>query len=292
MVRSGFRFVGARTDCSRGWWRSRRGKDPASRGAFTLIELMVVIGIIMILISLLITGLHGAREAGRTAVCLSNQKQISAAMVTYLNSSKDIIPREGTVVVEGRTEIERRSRLPWPVAFRPFLDDRASVNEDINDLFDLAPYYNDPARPRDGHKVHYVVNSMPMAAKGVVDTGARFNYWRRRGPATLGRLLYPSDTLYLTEFSDDANLVVWNQMQSEPQEDLNWTQPYDIWDVLHLQPASSQFRIGSSRHMGSANALYLDGHASTIKKAVLEKVDTWDDRDYGIRNEAPPYARP
>jgi prepilin-type processing-associated H-X9-DG protein len=253
--------------------------------------LLVVLGIIMILISILLPSLRGAREAGRATVCLSNQKQISAALATYANSSKDVIPREGTDVIEANGDpIRRRMRICWPVALRPFLDDRVSVNEDPDDLFATAPYYSDPSRPKDGHKIHYVVNSMPMISRGVVDVEARTNYWHRRGPEPLSRLVHPSTTIYLTEFSDDSSQFVWNQMQNLAQEDLVWSQPYDIWDVLHLTPQSSQYRISANRHSGAGNAVYLDGHALTVRRAELEDVNTWDDRDYGVRDESPIWA--
>lgn len=262
-----------------------------SNYGFTLIELLVVIAIIMTLIAILIPSLRGAREAGRMAVCLSNQKQIAAGLASYGYASKDIMPREGTVVIEATDPILQRSRLCWPVALRPFLDDRVSVNDDPNDLFANAPYYSDPSRPRDGHKIHYVVNAMPMVERGVVDTGARVNYWRRRGPEVFSRMPFASSTLYLTEFSDDASSAVFNAIQSQPQQDLYVSQPYDIWDILHVTPQSSQYRIGASRHNGSGNAMYLDGHAATLRKADLENIDTWDDRDYGVRNEAPSWAQ-
>jgi prepilin-type N-terminal cleavage/methylation domain-containing protein/prepilin-type processing-associated H-X9-DG protein len=60
----------------------RRGRC-AQGAAFTLIELLVVIAIISILASMLLPVLSQAQDAGRTAVCKSNQRQLTVASMSY-----------------------------------------------------------------------------------------------------------------------------------------------------------------------------------------------------------------
>lgn len=98
-----------------------------SRQGFTLVELLVVIGIVLLLMMLLLPALSTARESARTAQCQSNLRQLMLATMQFSDVNNGALPSHkspkpmtisyangaDSIVVQGAR---------WPSQLAPFIE--------------------------------------------------------------------------------------------------------------------------------------------------------------------------
>jgi len=238
---------------------------------FTLIELLVVIAIIALLIGILLPALGRARAVGWQSVCMSNQRQIGAAIVMYADMFDGYIPREA--------DGSKKREMSWPRATRPLLDSLASWDVPLRDRYEHAEYFKDPARPDDDrHQIHYVDNGLWFVAPGELARG-RNAY---KAPNRLIQIFRPSEKVYLTDYAIDEDGSNWEDVKRMGDDDFGIALFYDARTKSHVtgRPNPSNQRIAPRRHLDSAVATYFDGHAGSFKPDVITDLETWDDGDY------------
>jgi prepilin-type N-terminal cleavage/methylation domain-containing protein len=214
-------------------------KTRKNRSAFTLVELLVVIGIVALLISILLPSLARARAAARDVACLSNLKQIGAAFQIYSNEFKGVWPKPGTPLTKSPRWWHKDFIYPIVYGHAPdsaLLDNNAYL---LGSVFE-CPAARESWSSQDAIELSYGMSCRLNDLQEDESTDGRGNF---KFP---NRVRSSSETALLI---DDVAAWSGTNITATPAPSDN--------QLLRLQQASL-------RHNRKLNTLFVDYHASSI----------------------------
>ena len=224
------------------------------RRAFTLIELLVVIAIIAILAAILFPVFAQARAKARQAACISNEKQIGAAVLMYAQDyDEGLVPFQTT----------SSTATLFNALLDPYVKNQA--------------VWTCPAEPQQNPNA---ARSIAMNETNIYNS-ATASYW---GTGASTRLYQKgNEAIYLTQIPAPADFIVMGDSRA-----FSWTgnassqvAGFYLCQVAKNFPNGDATSVSSFyephvRHNGGANYIFADGHVKWYKPiATLVPKNRW-----------------
>jgi prepilin-type N-terminal cleavage/methylation domain-containing protein/prepilin-type processing-associated H-X9-DG protein len=231
----------------------------AANKAFTLVELLVVIGIISVLISMLLPALNKARESAQRIACASNLRQVAMAWTAYTADNHGKLPVLLSYYWDATPSNPNPSATPtyyyWASMLKPYLSDKTnltnSYNYTVSDSVSSSGVFQCPSWENHSSGVAYVAYGMVMYGVGGRYYSGFYPGYRRS-----------------VEIKDPATQLLFADSQYFHPTALNWRGWYYVW----LGSTHTGTYTGVSfRHGKLANVAFCDAHVESQSWDQLEK---------------------
>ena len=248
------------------------------RKGFTLIELLVVIAIISLLLSILVPALQTAKEAARSALCMSNLRHIGILLTTYsAEQSGRLLPYYNQPMADSGQAAQ------WPLSLEAY--NNGTILDSLDDYFEARDrrrqsyYYcptwvvldegkgpgnlNEFGFIGSWYPTSYLFNSAVFIHYDPVlgdPDGVSTRVTRYRQIEEYSR---PSDTTWLMDGTPDGN-VSGTHLGTTFQYVHVWTPPGI------LTPWTAPVHMGET----TINVLALDGHVAAVDyEELMDAID-------------------